>query len=311
MFQACNCSKWQCKATVNRSVFHTAAAVIFHGFSKELVKYPKNLPVRGHSDQIYGFHNMEAPTRRGEELKQFPDVFNLTMTYRRGSDIRVPYWRLVKKTDERQSTGMSLGKVREKSRTAVWFISGCTRRGSQRWAYVNELSKYVDVDIYGDCGNFSCPMNKTHPNVEEKCFRGVGKTYYFYLAFENSLCNDYVTEKILQGWFYDMVPVVHGSFDDVLPPYSALDVRDFASPRDLAVKMKFLRNNSTEYLKYFQFKKSYDIVRHDCDRGFCRLCEILHDPGYQYKSRFDVHQWWVGEGECWTEEETGHLLGLN
>ena len=39
-------------------------------------------------------------------------------------------------------------------------------------------------------------------------------------------------------------------------------------------------------MKYYEFKKPHDIKRHDCDRGLCRLCEILHDAGYQYRSRF-------------------------
>ena len=314
LFHTCNCSEWRCELTNERTKFEMANAVIFETCGKpfhKLWELRDWMNQRARPHQIYVFHDMEAPVRNPRKLSKYPpDVFNLTMTYRRDSDVRVPYWRLVKRTRPKLTGGMDLQKVRNKSRTAVWFISHCERRGSKRWKYVNELRKHVDVDVYGDCGNLSCPRNLSDLTAEEKCFRMVSQTYYFYLAFENAFCKDYHTEKILNAWSNEMVPVVHGSFDDVLPPYSALDVREFANPEALAQKMSSLRDNSTEYMKYFDFKKFYDIKSHDCDRGFCRLCEILHDPGYKYKSRFDLYQWWVGQGECWSERQSGRFLGL-
>jgi len=57
--------------------------------------------------------------------------------------------------------------------------------------YVKELSKYIDVDIYGKCGEFSCDRNRD-------CFSDVAEAdYFFYLSFENSFCDDYVTEKLM------------------------------------------------------------------------------------------------------------------
>jgi hypothetical protein len=37
--------------------------------------------------------------------------------------------------------------------------------------------------------------------------------YYFYLAFENSLCKDYITEKFFDAMSRDVVPVVRGGGD--------------------------------------------------------------------------------------------------
>ncbi len=65
---------------------------------------------------------------------------------------------------------------------------------------------------------------------EEKCCDEVRNSYYFYLAFENAFCKDYLTE-ILHGWLYDMIPVVQGRFDDVRWPYFALAGRvSFCEP---------------------------------------------------------------------------------
>ena len=46
----------------------------------------------------------------------------------------------------------------------------------------------LQVDIYGSCGNYSCPRTA-------KCFNKLDTEYKFYLAFENSNCKDYITEK--------------------------------------------------------------------------------------------------------------------
>ena len=52
--------------------------------------------------------------------------------------------------------------------------------------------RYIAVDIYGKGGWLSCPRG---PGKEE-CWRMLRTTYKFYLAFENSNCWDYMTDKL-------------------------------------------------------------------------------------------------------------------
>lgn len=83
-----------------------------------------------------------------------------------------------------------LDVVRGKSKPVTWFVSNCQAK-SGRLEYVEELSKHIGVDIYGKCGEYSC--RKTWD-----CFRDVVEpNYFFYLSFENSFCDDYVTEKLM------------------------------------------------------------------------------------------------------------------
>lgn len=80
--------------------------------------------------------------------------------------------------------------VRGKSKLVTWFVSNCQAK-SGRLEYVEELSKHIGVDIYGRCGAFSCNRNRD-------CFHDVVEPdYFFYLSFENSFCDDYVTEKLM------------------------------------------------------------------------------------------------------------------
>lgn len=71
----------------------------------------------------------------------------------------------------------------------AWFVSNCHPR-NQRMHYARELSKYIQVDIYGACGSLRCPRSQS-----QTCFDMLDEDYKFYLAFENSNCKDYITEK--------------------------------------------------------------------------------------------------------------------
>jgi Glycosyltransferase family 10 (fucosyltransferase) C-term len=68
-------------------------------------------------------------------------------------------------------------------------VSNCNDRNG-RLNYARELSKHISVDIYGECGTKTCPRA-----TEKSCFEMLKKEYKFYLAFENSNCRDYITEK--------------------------------------------------------------------------------------------------------------------
>lgn len=73
---------------------------------------------------------------------------------------------------------------------AVAVISNCNRTLNNRLEFISELQKYIDVDVYGKCGNFSCSKTNHH-----ECMSMFEKDYKFYLALENSNCVDYITEK--------------------------------------------------------------------------------------------------------------------
>ncbi|KAH9384872.1 hypothetical protein HPB48_026902 [Haemaphysalis longicornis] len=75
------------------------------------------------------------------------------------------------------------------------------QRRSRREDYVKQLQEHVRVDVYGKCGHLKCPRaNST------KCYEMFAKKYFFYLSFENSICRDYVTEKLFNVLKYDIIP---------------------------------------------------------------------------------------------------------
>jgi alpha-1,3-fucosyltransferase len=90
--------------------------------------------------------------------------------------------------------------VKNKTTLASWLVSNCDGTKSNRTALVRKLQALgVDVQIFGGCGNNSLSYyDRTTEAVKAK----------FYLAFENSLCVDYATEKVFKFHKYDIVPVV-------------------------------------------------------------------------------------------------------
>lgn len=80
--------------------------------------------------------------------------------------------------------------VRNKTKKVAWLVSNCSPANRRR-EYAYELSKYITVDIYGKCGTKKCPKNK--------CINWIAEHYKFYLAFENSNCKDYITEKFFHN----------------------------------------------------------------------------------------------------------------
>ncbi len=67
----------------------------------------------------------------------------------------------------------------------------------------NGKFNFIQIDVYGKCGRKKCPLN-------EDCKAFISKEYKFYLAFENSVCTDYITEKFFNILRHDIVPVVWG-----------------------------------------------------------------------------------------------------
>ena len=148
------------------------------------------------------------------------------------------------------------------------MVSHCVT-DSKREDYVQQLRQYLTVDVYGACGDLACQHNWENP----ECSKMLGmkfsrissskryiivleRDYMFYLAFENSICVDYVTEKLFRTLELDVVPVVMGgaNYSSLLPPGSYIDTADYASPRSLAEELLRLAANREEYMQYFWWK---------------------------------------------------------
>lgn len=167
------------------------------------------------------------------------------------------------------------------------FVSNCEDAPSNRLQLVVSLQKFMPVHVYGQCGRYRCAKyNNQH------CLEMLQQNYMFYMAFENSLCEDYVTEKLFRVSDYYIVPVVFGGVDynRFMPPKSYINAEDFNSTLELARFLNDLAANTAEYSKYFWWKEYYYI---NPNYQFCNLCQMLHQRKNGVKSQHytDISKW--------------------
>ncbi|CAK8688124.1 unnamed protein product [Clavelina lepadiformis] len=225
-------------------------AIIFHFNEVRISRMPK----QRRTDQYYIWFTLESPvalgTLRHLTLKEFDDVFNLTMTYRkvvryfldtgaccvkdaaanamfaaimprRGSDVYFPSEtiRSISQTIHDQDSGnpqKDLDKlIKSKRKVALWVVGNCgsTPGARARMKYSEQLVKAgLDLDRRGGC----FPNSPTPPPKNKRAtpsWDNFLRPYKFYMAFENAFsCNDYITEKFFRNSLtHGLVPVVLGA----------------------------------------------------------------------------------------------------
>ena len=314
-FIKAGCKVTNCIATDDRSMVGKSDAVIIHAGQYNA----SDLPAIRLPHQRYVFYLFETlpGSRNAPFFSQTSNFFNWTMTYRRDSDayIAEPYGALQRRRTApviRQLPPTLAPGVRpiapiklftskkllppEKSKLIAWFCSNQLTHG-KREEYVKELQNHIPVHIYGKCGNMTC-----QPKNSPQC-NHLLDGYKFYLSAENSLCPDYVSEKFYRALEQNVVPVVYGGADytQYAPPHSFINVADFKTPKQLADYLKLLDSNDSLYLRYFEWKKDWEVVKRPLG-GWCDLCEKLNDSKEPVKSYADMAKWWFDDVPCYPGE---------
>lgn len=173
----------QCLITTNRDYIQNAKSLVFHWRDLRA----DDLPKYRNPDQLWTLYNLEAPPYTFTESVEIPSsmLFNLTATYRSDSDIIIAYGKVVPRSqplsDEQAKTVLNID-LKSKTEQIAWFVSNCDTP-SHREDYVKQLSRHIQVDIYGKCGSLWCPATNG-----KACHLMAAKEYKFYLSFENSIC---------------------------------------------------------------------------------------------------------------------------
>ena len=314
------CKVNNCITTADRNLLKQSDAVLFHGFQVNKEDLPRyRNPHQKFIFYLYETIPMNNATHCAESCLPSDNYerhyFNWTMTHRRDSDIYVAkeYGAIVPKyttnpsqlpeelpsgtlpSDPAVLLNRKYPQLTNKTKMVAWYVSHCSTH-SRREDYVKELAKHVQIDIYGKCGTMECL-----PPYSTRC-NNLLTNYKFYLAAENSLCPDYVTEKFYKALINDVVPIVYGGADytNYAPPHSFINIADFKSPKDLAEYLKLLDRNDALYMEYFQWKKHYAVVKSPT-KGWCDLCAKLNDPDQrkEMNSYADVEDWWVRKLPCY------------
>ena len=176
VFEKDRCSVSACEITYDVSQSPEADVVVSKG---------DVLPFSQPSWQVRVLYALESPLHTFSR----PTSVNWTATYRHDSTLVAPYEKFVPLNSSLLTRDTAAKNYAQgKTKKVAWFVSNCYTCNS-RMSYAQQLAKFIQVDIYGGCGTLVCPRN------DERCSSMLNEDYKFYLAFENSNCRDYITEK--------------------------------------------------------------------------------------------------------------------
>ena len=146
------------------------------------LKRPRN------PNQLWVVHHYENPYNT-RDLSKFRGLVNFTSGYRMDNTIPIPYNIFTYFEEGVYKKPQTINYAAGKSRKVAWIVSNCNAN-NQRWQFAQELSKYIQVDIFGRCSGRKC---------DGDCWEMVEKHYKFYLSFENANCRHYITEKFFDN----------------------------------------------------------------------------------------------------------------
>ena len=248
---------WECQLIFDPARLAEADLVVFH-----IPTLRGSIQIEKHPGQKWVAWSMESDVNC-PYLKDpaFTRQFDLTMTYRRDADVWTPYLG--------SGTAAKLllpPQAKTEEALAVYIASNPFDR-SGRNDYAWALMQHLKVDSYG-----RCLQNRTLEHDEG------GKTkmqtmarYRFTLAFENSISQDYVTEKFFDPLIAGSVPIYLGApnIADFAPgDHCFINVADFPGPAQLAEYLRFLGDCPEEYESYLAWKSR------DLRESFLKMVEL-------------------------------------
>lgn len=296
------CGQYVCDLTDNRTRYNTSDALMFHqrcpSFVKDMTKLAAE-SVRPPNQRWVLYNRESASWTKGRDIAPARDLVNWTIGYRRDNDIYVPT-AVIKRGQYLDGYDPKKNYMEGKTGHVAVLMSMCNWGGyKSRSDYINLLKRSgLHVDIQGNCGR-KCGDFKSCANVL--------RTYKFVLAFENSLCDDYITEKPYRNAFaLGAIPVVMSkanvSDPSILPPGSFINGRKFPTAAALVQHINKVGSDPTLYNSYFEWRAKWTFSLISVNEGhvtfppdyYCPLCEKLHSDS-ESKVIHNLQEWFEHE----------------
>ncbi|XP_066535605.1 4-galactosyl-N-acetylglucosaminide 3-alpha-L-fucosyltransferase 9-like [Hoplias malabaricus] len=275
-----------CHLTDDRNLYnHSEAVLIYHkAIKKDLSNLPKD--PRPPFQKWIWFH-LESPTNTRQK-PGLENLFNLTLTYRRDSDISVRYELTFSKTPKENYI------IPKKDKLVCWFVSN-TNPGTGAWnrmKYFEEFKKHISVSVFGNMAGARLKDEDYYPTMA---------SCKFYLSFENSIHKDYITEKFNGPLAVGTVPIALGppreNYEQFAPGDSFIHINDFPDPAALAQYLLQLDKDDEAYRRYFDWRKHisasphFSVWNEEFILPICKACDYVAKHKV-YKEVHDLFKWY-------------------
>ncbi|KAI6221052.1 Alpha-(1,3)-fucosyltransferase C [Aphelenchoides besseyi] len=264
---------FKCLFTSNQSFANDADVRVLHppDFRE---RFPPHNPTALNAHLIF-----ESPANAPHNGMFIADYFNITISYHSQATIFYPYNEFVEidgteTTDQLWTQEQIESAVNFKTKKVLVSISNCHIVSSGRNEYLEALGKHIKLTKVGRC---------FLQHVDDQTLHKLIAEHYFIIAFENSICPEYTTEKywrlknltvpvILSRGVTNSNLVLNGTF---------IAASDFKSPRKLADYLNSLIDDKSKYMKYFEWTKRYrrtmngdDVPATSNSNAACQLCRL-------------------------------------
>lgn len=275
-----------CTLTDDPWAYPQVDAVIIH--HREIANGEADLPPEPRPiAQKWIWMNYESPTH-SSGLWFLEGVFNLTMSYRTDSDIFLPYGYLVPRS--RTATGFAhqlSHSGRPRKRFVAWVVSNWSETHA-RVGFYKQLRRFIPVDVFGRAGR---PLQRGGDSVVRLLRR-----YTFYLALDNSLHTDYITEKLWNAVLAGAVPVVLGpsrqNYERFLPAEAFIHVEDFPTVRELALYLLTLRDDPARLRRHLNWRRGYSLhLPKFWGEHYCTACRVVSRTKGRTKTVENLRRW--------------------
>ncbi|KAG5314562.1 FUCTB fucosyltransferase, partial [Acromyrmex insinuator] len=246
-------------------IFQVICSVLFYGSNLRI----HDLPNWRSSAISWGLLHEESPRNNPILVhEEALNLFNYSSTFSRLSNVPLtlldlPGLEELVANSYYMSTKEKSALMHAENLAPVLYIQSDCDTASDRDSYVSELMKHIRIDSYGACVNNAQLDNRLKNNyldiLSDREFLFFVAKYKFTIAFENAICDDYITEKLWRPLVVGSVPIYYGSpsFKDWLPNNkSAISILDFTSPIELAHFLHNLLKNDSAYEEYLSHKLS-------------------------------------------------------
>lgn len=263
-----------CVVTTERECLQQADALLFHLPDIWTIR---DFPPKA-TGQIWAAMTMESDANYPYQAD--PSVmrmFDIGLSYKSSADIRTLYF-----DPEHHLPVLRRAPIAKNTDSAAAYFCSSDASKNGRFEFVSELMQHLRVDSFGKSKN----NQQLSADGGRLSKLDIIARYPFYLAFENSNCVDYVSEKVFDGLIAGSVPVYLGApnIDELLPADKCIiKVSDFSSAEQLAKYLIELRHDETEYASYLEWKEQplrdsfLDLIEAGREPSLRRLCRKISE----------------------------------
>eukprot|EP01062_Namystynia_karyoxenos_P025829 TRINITY_DN20234_c0_g1_i1.p1 TRINITY_DN20234_c0_g1~~TRINITY_DN20234_c0_g1_i1.p1 ORF type:complete len:510 (+),score=114.14 TRINITY_DN20234_c0_g1_i1:85-1530(+) len=280
----------RCTITVDRGAAPTADAVVLPLASR------KGLPrLQLAEDAVTVAWAWEAPPSPLGQLSGGDPGFNWTMGYRKDGDVPFSYaWdmhfgRAVDRDPAVRSRPLSRPVPPNRTAAALALVSNCK---PERKAAIEALARHFPVTLRGNCWG-----HRVDPAELDRLLC----SHLFHLAYENTHCRHYVTEKYWRAIAHGAIPVVNGPRGDYPPhggpPGAEINANDYSTARELAAALRDAAGPA-QLRRLQAWRQGPDPLGEAAaaGMGWCALCDSLIRGGQQRQWYPDLRRWLSMDG---------------